>query len=601
MLRKIPNYEYRDNNKNTSDSSSGCEDDFDADDSYVNDCDEHESRKMDATAATLNLSPMPHFPPPPDYPPPTARTQTPQRSRYYYYENGKTDMSGSRRRVGSLDRDCGYTTDGNEICSQYRHNGSNPTSNSHSANNSFSSTSSSSNSSVVMHKMKMPQSQMRYPLQTNTSDFDSIEIFSTEQEKCFSHKTLTSLSKSSKNKMNHGGDAVRSDNSNQNINVVELFEQNLIPFGGSAASFAREAKLHTNAEPQVKWVRTNISATMERFHPSPSTSKHNNSTADHLYQQIDESPRSRYDFETNHPLGAAGPSKPPPPNSMRALMMTANRNAFKMSPTMRHMYTTRYGTQENIYEEISSEERLRLLSGGHSMMSLHQTSSVEEEFRRVQNRHRRILGELNLSVEAMLMPSTPPSESPIAQAETQESETTASTTRLNELLNVVGPTDELLSPVSINAANNNNTGDIDSGFSGSSSSGGASYLGSLRYKNGLPIRSSTPNGHSSASSCRSSQRSNEDPGILMISTRSSPLYGNGIINGSTHGAHTLAKANRFRSAEDPGPNATYKDGKVVVNGVATASRGGFWSRKSWRKLPGFSSNNSVNKAGLNNV
>lgn len=347
---------------------------------------------------------------------------------------------------------------------------------------------------------------------------------------------------------------------------------------------------------------------MERFHPSPSTSKHNNTAVDHLYHQIDESPRSRYEFERNLSLVSAGPSKPPPPNSMRALMMTANRNAYKMSPTMRHMYTTRYGTQENIYEEITSEERLRLLSGGHSMMSLHQTSSVEEEFRRVQNRHRRILGELNLSVEAMLMPSTPPSESPIAQAETtatatQESETTASSTRLNELLNVVGPTDELLSPVSINAANNNNTGDIDSGFSGSSSSGGASYLGSLRYKNGLPTRSSTPNGHSSASSCRSSQRSNEDPGILMISTRSSPFYGNGIINGSTHGAHTLAKANRFRSAEDPGPNATYKDGKVIVNGVTATNRNGsgsFWSRKSWRKLPGFSSNTSVNKAGLNN-
>lgn len=372
---------------------------------------------------------------------------------------------------------------------------------------------------------------------------------------------------------------------------------------------------------------------MERFHPSPSTSKHNHhstagaAAAEHLYQQIDESPRVRYDFDTNfHQSGAAGPSRPPPPNSMRALMMTASRNALKMSPQMRHMYTTRYGTQENIYEEITSEERLRLLSGGHSMMSLHQTSSVEEEFRRVQSRHRRVLGELNLSVEAMLMPSTPPSESPIAAAaaaasstapESDTPEKTSSTTRLNELLNVVGPTDELLSPVSIHAAsnnchsnsNNNNTGDIDSGFSGSSSSGGASYLGSLRYKNGLPTRSSTPNGHSSASSsCRSSQRSNDDPGILMISTRSSPFYGNGIMNGSPHGTHTLAKVHRFRSAEDPGPNATYKDGKVVVNGMSTAHRngggvgggGGFWSRKSWRKIPGFSSNNSVNKAGLNN-
>lgn len=345
---------------------------------------------------------------------------------------------------------------------------------------------------------------------------------------------------------------------------------------------------------------------MERFHPSTSTSKNHSTTADHLYHQIDGPPHSRYEFETRYStLGAAGPSKPPPPNSMRALMMTANRSACKMSPTMRHMYTTRYGTQENIYEEISSEQRLRLLSGGHSMMSLHQTNSVEEEFRRVQNRHRRVLGELNLSVEAMLMPSTPPSESPIAQAEAeaQEPETSASTTRLNELLNVVGPTDELLSPVSINAANNNNnnnTGDIDSGFSGSSSSGGASYLGSLRYKNGLPTRSSTPNEHSSASSCRSSHRSNEDPGILMISSRSSSLYGSGVMNGSTHDAHTFAKVNRFRSAEDPGPNATYKNGKVVVNGVTSTTRGGFWSRKSWRKLPGFSSNNSMNKAGLNN-
>lgn len=262
MLRKIPNYEYRDNNKNTSDSSSGCEDDFDADDSYVNDGDEHESNEMESSASTaMNISPMPHFPPPPAYPPPSdhpaVQTQTPQRSRYYYYENGKADiLNGSQRRVGSLDRDCGYTTDGNEICSQYRHNGSNPTSSSHSANNSFSSTSSSSNSSVVKHKMKMPQSQMRYPPK-NTNDFDNIEIFSTEQEKRFPHKTLSSFSKSSKNKILHG-DGIRSDNninSNKNINVVELFEQNLIPFGGSAASFVRETKIHTNAEPQVSFMK----------------------------------------------------------------------------------------------------------------------------------------------------------------------------------------------------------------------------------------------------------------------------------------------------------------------------------------------------------
>lgn len=230
------------------------------------------------------------------------------------------------------------------------------------------------------------------------------------------------------------------------------------------------------------------------------------------------------------------------------------------------------------------------------MMSLHQPHSVEEEFRRVQSRHRRILGELNLSVEAMLMPETPPNEEePTANEATGETETSASQTHLNELLNVVGPTDELLSPVSIHASNHNNsnTCDIDSGFSGSSSSGAASYLGSLRYKNGLPVRSSTPTGHSSASSCRSSQRSSDDPGILMIPSRNSRIY--------EHEVHTMGKVNRFRSAEDPGPNATYRDGKVIVNGLATTNgKGSFWSRKSWRKFPGFSSNTSVNKAGLNN-
>lgn len=333
---------------------------------------------------------------------------------------------------------------------------------------------------------------------------------------------------------------------------------------------------------------------MERFQPSPSTSKPNGSGNEHVYQQIEDSPRSQYEF--NHLNATAGPSKPPPPNSIRALLMTANRkNAYKMSPTMRHVYTTRYGTQENIYEEISSEERLRLLTGGHSMLSLHQPSSVEEEFRRVQSRHRRILGELNLSVEAMLMPSTPPNDSPVAGADAHQTATSSSTTCLNELLNVVGPTDELLSPISVHASNA--IADIDSGFSGSSSSGGASsYLGSLRYKNGLPTRSSTPNGHhSSGSSCRSSQRSNEDPGILMISSRSTSLYGNGVINHGTIGVHTIANVNRYRSAEDPGPNVLYKDGKVI----ATPGKASFWSRKSWRKFPGFSSNTSVNKAGIN--
>lgn len=51
--------------------------------------------------------------------------------------------------------------------------------------------------------------------------------------------------------------------------------------------------------------------------------------------------------------------------------------------------------------------RARLHAAQHqqSILSLNQ-SLVEEEVRRVQSGHRRVLGELNLSVEAMLMPNS---------------------------------------------------------------------------------------------------------------------------------------------------------------------------------------------------
>lgn len=79
----------------------------------------------------------------------------------------------------------------------------------------------------------------------------------------------------------------------------------------------------------------------------------------------------------------------------------------------------------------------------------------------MQSRHRRVLGELNLSVEAMLMPTAADSNE---EPEAQEARSGAST---EELLPPVGPADDLLSRVGC---------DMDSGFSGSSS---ASY----RYVN----------------------------------------------------------------------------------------------------------------------
>ncbi|CAL1687724.1 unnamed protein product [Lasius platythorax] len=131
---------------------------------------------------------------------------------------------------------------------------------------------------------------------------------------------------------------------------------------------------------------------------------------------------------------------------------------IRSDPVKRHTYTTCYGTEENIYEEISeiSKQCHRALHGSRR-------SLVAEEVRRVQSRHRRVLGELNLSVEAMLMPTAVDNnEEQIAQE--------AHETSTEELLPSTSFADDVLSRGC----------DMDSGFSGSSSASYRSGLGSLR-------------------------------------------------------------------------------------------------------------------------
>lgn len=90
-------------------------------------------------------------------------------------------------------------------------------------------------------------------------------------------------------------------------------------------------------------------------------------------------------------------------------------------------------------------------------------SLVAEEVRRVQSGHRRVLGELNLSVEAMLMPTA------IENNEKQGVEE-AGNASAEELVPLVNPTDDF-SRIGC---------DMDSGFSGSSSA-------SVRYIEQLSI------------------------------------------------------------------------------------------------------------------
>lgn len=292
-------------------------------------------------------------------------------------------------------------------------------------------------------------------------------------------------------------------------------------------------------------------------------------------------------------------------------------NGGQPGPSQRHAYTTRYGTQENIYEEIGNEDRMRMMmaasANGQSMVSLNQ-SMVEEEFRQVHTRHRRILGELNLSVEAMIMPVNPPVEptpaSSSAAAAVEESVEVhvhehgspagqKMRGKRNDFLmkpirnphlmtrGVCGPTEALTGAGACGVVDCSQlNGDMDSGFSGSSS--GASYVGSLRYQKSQCC----PNG-SGLLMARGvgtmGPRAYEDPGLSSFSTRSSSSYG------SSKSSHNLQRM--MRSAEDPGPSSHHHHAAMALNGMPGTSatlkpmskNASFWSRKGWKIIPGLAS------------
>lgn len=273
---------------------------------------------------------------------------------------------------------------------------------------------------------------------------------------------------------------------------------------------ARLAAVNLSREPPPQsWNRSNIAATMERFEP-----------VDYSYAYHD------------HHLSM--------PSSSRKTNRQRGRGGLSRDRTTRHNFVTRYGTEENIYEEITDGSRTcpkHRYPPRQSLVSLDR-SVVEEEVRRVESRHKRILGELNLSVEAMLMP----------ECESPDSERAEDRDNIEELLRV-GPTDELLSPASCNPP------DLDSGFSGSSS--GASYVGSLRRK---------PTG--------------SVPHLPAVA------YG-------TRGAGV-----RILGADECGLRCSREAQSPRSSSCGDAKTTGFWNKKSWKKISGFSSSNSINKAGL---
>lgn len=270
-------------------------------------------------------------------------------------------------------------------------------------------------------------------------------------------------------------------------------------------------------------------------------------------------------------------SKPPPPNSMRALLSTTRKNkngqkyVYNGDGTVISVVSHPIKNQENVYEEINDDEKLKRLKTGSSIISLNH-NMVEEEFRRVQNRHNRILGELNLSVEEMLMPSTIHPE--------LESNTTNPNIDSMNFLGIGEVTNGSGAVSSINVYNNNLGADLDSGFSGSNSS----YIGNMRYQKTMqppPPPAPAPHLHhlnTGSFYSNSIIDPTDEIGMISLSSRSSSsLFDSG------------KKSNKINI---PSPSMS----NTSDNKNTKAS---FWKSKAWRKIPGFSSTTSINKIESN--
>jgi hypothetical protein len=279
--------------------------------------------------------------------------------------------------------------------------------------------------------------------------------------------------------------------------------------------------------------------------------------------------------------------EPGPPTSL-ANFVAKNANANPHTDwNSRHTYVTRYGTEENIYEEITEvsakcsrlaeqhdrvyHHRQQQHSDNHqSQLSLNQ-SVLEEEVRRVQSRHRRVLGELNLAVEAMLMPPPPPKDE-----ETEEDKDSEPPFSLEDLLYSVGPTDELLSPVSCGI------GDHDSGFSGSS---GTSYgfsgssVASVLSGNSLGRRACDKGSGSSQSFPRTAGAQSTSVYSPLLQRRAVKTGAGCLRLGKTRESASICKGQHQNKQNQQQQNNHHR----------------FFGRKGWIRLPGFGSGQQPGK------
>lgn len=239
---------------------------------------------------------------------------------------------------------------------------------------------------------------------------------------------------------------------------------------------------HKRNDPQVRWSRNNIAMTMEYFEPISSTSspvKRYGNQADYSYAYYE--PGAVMCHSNIPAVDKSGPSTSSP-KSIRALLAKPKNDKNQSDPKNRHMYTTRYGTQENIYEDVSSIGAR--LGSQSSVQSLSTQNCSKSEFENILHNHYRVLEELNLSVEELLLSTTTKTNLSPRKITKRSSKPRIKVRNSGTL---TGKSDFHTSMHELMIGE-------DSGFSGSSS--GASYIGSLRnYKTALarPLRTSSEN------------------------------------------------------------------------------------------------------------
>ncbi|KAJ6642425.1 hypothetical protein Bhyg_07373 [Pseudolycoriella hygida] len=222
-----------------------------------------------------------------------------------------------------------------------------------------------------------------------------------------------------------------------------------------------------NKDSGRSWSRNNIVLTMEYFEPMSSTTapKRYPNQSDYSYAYYEPGAVMRHSNVPNTLPNKrlSAPATQSSPKSISSLLVNV-----KTMPNHRHTYTTRYGTQENIYEDVSSIKTLpdRISSS----QTLNMKSSSKIEFQDILHNHYRVLEQLNLSVEEMLLSTTTKIKVP---PKTLKRSTKSRTVAKNS--DIIKSRNEF--PCSLHELL---VGE-DSGFSGSNSS--ASNVGSLRnYK-----------------------------------------------------------------------------------------------------------------------